>query len=390
MDGCVSASRCASSRRMLLLVAAIAGPSLAQAQALVSPPPNILLSTTFRTPLRYEEVLTRLGSYYQQQVGRILPLTFPEIVPQRHFETWHDLFVHFEPAEKGMSITVKRPTEGLSSRIVKSWMLDISGRVDASLPLEFKEEPPLQTVEADLFASGRDMMRAFQMDKAMKSIPTWEHAGLMVSAAPLSWIMMSPAGLHGVHHVKVEAESLAAARQILARLTQEVQKPGIYGAYSEESELRLAIHEMAAGGQTAPDPASGQAVYVPSPDETYFENKLRSDPDLARRSAAAQGQFTIRCRLDRSYPKVTASWSELTGYSRASGRYEAERRVGQSSIAGPKPPPVAAPPLTLRTKLPALRAGAYRIRLESEDNDGAHTRIDERTYWFDGKAFEEL
>jgi len=289
-----------------------------------------------------------------------------------------------------MTITVKRPTDGLYSRIVKSWMLEIAGRVDATLPLEFKEEPPLQTVEADLFASRRDMMRAFQTEKAMKSIPTWEHAGLMVSAAPLAWIVMSPAGMHGLHHVKVEAASIAAARELLARLTQEVQKPGIYGAYSEESEFRLEIHEMAAVGQTTPDPTSGQAVYVPSPDEKYFEDKLRSDPGVARRSAAAQGQFTIRCRLDKSYSKLTASWSELTGYSRASGRYESERPAGQSSIVGPKPPPVAAPPLMLRTKLPAIQAGAYRIRLEAEGTDGAHTRVDERTYGFDGKVFEEL
>ena len=47
-------------------------------------------------------------------------------------------------------------------------------------------------------------------------------------------------------------------------------------------------------------------------------------------------------------------------------------------------------PLTARTKLPALKPGAYRVRLEGEDTAGQAARIDERTYWFDGKTFEEL
>jgi hypothetical protein len=37
-----------------------------------------------------------------------------------------------------------------------------------------------------------------------------------------------------------------------------------------------------------------------------------------------------------------------------------------------------------------LKPGAYRVRLEGEDAAGQKGRIDERTYWFDGRTFEEL
>jgi hypothetical protein len=50
----------------------------------------------------------------------------------------------------------------------------------------------------------------------------------------------------------------------------------------------------------------------------------------------------------------------------------------------------ATTPSTARTKLTRLAPGAYRIRLDAEDASGHTTRIDERTYWFDGKVFEEL
>ena len=43
--------------------------------------PNTLLSTSFATPLTYDAALARLGSYYEEQVGRKLPATLPEIAP---------------------------------------------------------------------------------------------------------------------------------------------------------------------------------------------------------------------------------------------------------------------------------------------------------------------
>jgi hypothetical protein len=37
-----------------------------------------------------------------------------------------------------------------------------------------------------------------------------------------------------------------------------------------------------------------------------------------------------------------------------------------------------------------MQPGAYRVCLDAEESDGRTVRIDERIYWFDGKAFEEL
>ena len=364
--------------------------SAGHAQPLASAPsPNVMLSTRFLTPLGYEAALTRLGGYYQEQVGRILPLTLPEIAPKRHFEVWHDMFIHFDAAAKGMNVTIRRPTEGLGSRLVKTWMLDVAGRLEADLPLDFKEGPALQKVEADVFASRRDLARAFKSDSSMRPIPTWEHAGLLVSAAPMASITLSPSGIHGVHHVKIEAENAADARQMLAKLTQEIQKPGIYAVYSEEAEFDQEVRDLA-GGQSAEVSASTPGAYIPNPDQKYMEGRVRADPEMVKRSAAAQGQFAIRCRLDKAYRKLTINWSELTGYARVSGRYDAERAIGQGSLSGPKPSLPTAPPVTLRAKLPAIQPGAYRVRLEGEDTEGHTMRIDERTYWFDGKVFEEL
>ena len=85
----------------------------------------------------------------------------------------------------------------------------------------------------------------------MKPIATWEHAGLMVSAAPLTWVVMAPTGLHGVHHVTVAAESAAAAKQLLAKLMQGILKPGICAAYSEEAELDQEVRDLAGGKSAA-------------------------------------------------------------------------------------------------------------------------------------------
>ena len=47
-------------------------------------------------------------------------------------------------------------------------------------------------------------------------------------------------------------------------------------------------------------------------------------------------------------------------------------------------------PATARIKLPPLAPGAYRVRLDAEDAAGHTAAIDERTYRFDGKVFEEM
>jgi hypothetical protein len=257
------------------------------------------------------------------------------------------------------------------------------------MPLEFQEEAPLHEVEGDIEASRSDLAQALGTAASIRLITTWEHAGMMVSAAPLTWAVMAPAGLHGVHRVTVAAESAAAAKQLLAKLMQGVLKPGIYGAYSEEAELDQEVRNLASSQSAAVGVTASQAVYIPNMDEKYLQGKVRAEPEMVKRLAAAQGQYAIRFRVDRSYRKVTVNWVSLDGYARATGKYEGERALGQSALPNPKPPQ-AGSPLTARTKLVMLIPGAYRVRLEGESAAGQAGKIDERTYWFDGKTFEEL
>jgi hypothetical protein len=378
-----------SQRAWLLALALV---PVGRAQPLIGPPaPAVVLSTRFVTPLTYEAALARLAGYYDDEVGRPLPVAFPEIAPRCHFEAWHDMWVFFAPAVgQTTTVTLKRPTAGIASLLVKNWMLDLAGRLDAAMPLEFREEPPLHQVESDIEASRSDLARALGTTTSMRPMPTWEHAGMMVSAAPLTWVVLAPAGPHGIHHVTVAAENAAAAGQLLAKLMQGVLKPGIYAVYSEEMELDEEVRSLATGKAAAATAPSSPGVYIPNMDEKYLEGKVRAEPEMVKRSAAALGQYTVHFRVDKSYRKVFVGWMELTRYARATGKYDGERALGQSVLANPKLPPPPGSPLTAHTKLPKLAPGAYRVRLEGEDAAGQAAKIDERSYWFDGKTFEEL
>jgi hypothetical protein len=125
-------------------------------------------------------------------------------------------------------------------------------------------------------------------------------------------------------------------------------------------------------------------------DPLLMEGKIRADPEMHRRITVAQAQFDVRYRIDKPYRKVTVSWTELVHYTRADGKYEAERPVGQTATLAPKLPPQPGSHLVSRTRIESMPPGAYRIKLEGETQAGELTKIDERTFWFDGKSFEEL
>ena len=146
------------SKRAWLLALALV--PIGRAQPTVTPPaPAVVLTTRFVTPLTYEAALARLARYYDDQVGRELPVAFPEIAPHCHFEVWHDMWAFFAPDGGRTTVTLKRPTAGIASLLVKSWMLDLAGRLEAAMPLDFHEEPPLHQVEGDIEASRSDLAR---------------------------------------------------------------------------------------------------------------------------------------------------------------------------------------------------------------------------------------
>src|ERR1700758_3663205 len=121
-----------ASKRTLALAVALAVAmtlggwgALGRAQSLLSPPPaDLVLSTRFPKPLTYQAALARLDSYYDEQVGRRVAVALPEIAPHCHFEVWHDMWVFFDSSNGQTTVTLKHLTEGISSRLVKGWMLD--------------------------------------------------------------------------------------------------------------------------------------------------------------------------------------------------------------------------------------------------------------------------
>jgi hypothetical protein len=372
---------------LLLLLASAA---LAQLMPVAPPSPDVLISTQFQTQLSYDAALARVDEFLDEQVGRKSAAAFPPIAPQQHFDLWHDMWVTFETVAGGTKVTIKRPADGATNRLVKGWMLNLAGRMDAPVPLEFKDEAPLHSVEGDLYGSARDVARVFQADGSMKALPTWEHAGLVVSAAPLTSIILAPARSHGIHHFTVATETTAAAKQLWTRLQQGLLKPGIYAAYSEEAEIEDEIQHAAQGQADTVGATEAHAIYIPQMNPKLIESRLRANPEIIRRSAAAQGEYDIRFRIDKNYRKVVVKWTELAGYSRPNGKFQGERPLGQSAIAAPKMTGQPGSHLVARTKLEELKPGAYRISLEGEIAAGELAKIDERTFWFDGKTFEEL
>jgi len=200
---------------------------------------------------------------------------------------------------------------------------------------------------------------------------------------------MDPAGLHGVHHLTVMAETAAVAREVLSKVMQGAQKPCICAAYSETSELDREILSEVANRANILGPDSAGSVFVPGLSTKHIEDRVRAEPAMQKRIAEASGAYDIKYRVDKPYRQVTVTWIELQNYSRDTGKFSAERPAGRSQLSNPRTPQSGAQ-FNARTRMEPLPPGAYRIRLEGVPAAGQPVLIDERTYWFDGKSFEEL
>jgi len=369
-------------------MAIAAAAPLGRTQLIGVAPTQVLLSTQFRIPLTYEAALAKLDDFYQEQVGRKLDAAFPAIGPKQHYDVWHDIWVSFEPAGEQLQVTMKRPADNITGRLVRSWMLSFAGRLNAEIPLAYKELPPLQTADSDIFATQRDLA-AILPAQSLKPLATWQHQGLAAGASPMVSVVLDPAGLRGVHHVTVSADSAADAKQILARLLQGAQRPGICGVYSETAELDAEIYKEAQSKTDVVGANTTGTIYTPELTHRHQEDRVRADPEMQKRIQAAAGNIDIRYRIDKPYRQMIVTWTALDGYSRPTGQFQGERPLGRGTVATPKMTP-GAPPLTARTKLEPLKPGAYRVRLDGEFVAGQPVKIDERIFWFDGKVFEEL
>jgi len=50
-------------------------------------------------------------------------------------------------------------------------------------------------------------------------------------------LVLGSAGLHGIRHLTATAENAAAAKQLVAKVTAALAKPGICAAYAESVEV---------------------------------------------------------------------------------------------------------------------------------------------------------
>jgi hypothetical protein len=355
-------------------------------------PPNtdVLITTTFVTPITYAEALQHLDGYYDEQVGRKGAIAFPEIAPRQHFEVWHEMWAVFDPLDNRTRVTLKRQSDAGSTRIAKSSMLDIAGRLNAEMPLAFKEEPGLRSMVSEIYSSRKDLAAVLAAQPALRPLVSWLHSGLFVSADPLTRIGLSPAGPHGVRQLTVTAADLQTARSLMAKLQQAASIPGICSAFSEEVELDAELHDAAQNrNDTLTNGAAPPTLYHPQMDLKYIEGRLRSDPAMQKRIAAAKGSYNVRFRVDRAFRKVTVAWSQLAGYSVATGAFEGATDLGQTAVPNVRKPPPATAPMIARVHLEPLKAGIFRVRLSGDGMDGEAVQIDERVFRFDGKTFEE-
>jgi hypothetical protein len=347
---------------------------------------GVLLTAQFHTPRTYASALESLDTYYQEQVGRKLDRAFPKLDNNIHYEIWHDMWVFFAPDANGAQVTIKCQTDPATILLARGWMLQLSSRIAAETPLQFKEEPALREVSSEIYASRRDVASAFAARASFKLLPTWRHAGLLVSAAPLARVILASAGLHGVHNVTAAAETPLAARQLMATVTTSITRPCICAAYSELAELDQDIREKASDTNAT----TAQRVYLAQIDPKTIEASLRAEPATQKKLADTAGWYAVKFRIDKPFTRVQIRWSELVHYSRENGSFESERPLGESSVANPRMPPEPGAQLTGRTRLQPIQPGAYRILLEGQTATGGKIPIDQRDYWFDGKTFEEL
>lgn len=372
-----------------LLAIAAAGCCGAAAQFGIPRPPDVVLSGEFRTPLPEARVLAGLDGYYQEQVGRKLDAVLPEIAPHIRYEAWHDMWVYFAAEGGQLTVTMKRPTEAATEVLAKGWMLQMAGRAADDPEVRFQELPPMRYAEGDIYGSRRELVKVLEDRGEFRLVPTWQHAGLMVSVSRLARVVLAPAGTRGIHHFTAGAETLEAARRLAADVSRLRGEACVCAAYSEAGELEADLHRQALDKSVDMNSAAPAGLVLLEVDPKHIEDSLRLDPANQKRLAAAAGWYGVKYRIEAPYAAVTIRWSALDGYVRGSGAFTAQRVLGTAPAANVKPAG-AGKLLEQRIRLQALKPGAYRIAIEGETASGVKVAIDERDFWFDGQFFDEL
>jgi hypothetical protein len=345
-----------------------------------------LLTSQYRSPLTYEAALQKLADFYDTQVGKKLPMAFPEIGPRQHYDVWHDMWVSFSPGEAPLTVTMKRPSNNITNRVVRGWMLEFAGRLGAEIPIQYREYSYPVITEMEVYATHKDLTPIFKSMPAMKSLTSWQHLGLAVSAEPMLSVAMDHAGLHGMHHVTLLAENAAAMKQLSAALTQGMQRPCICGVYSELADIEQDVSKEVETATAGIGAHSTGMIFAPDSTLKHEQEVVRQRPEMKKRIMEANGNYDIKFRPDKPYARVTIVFIGMVGYDKETGIAGTEKILGRINVPNVRPPAPTSPPLNARIKMEPIKPGAYRIRLEGE----AGAPIDNRLFWYDGKVFEEM
>ncbi len=351
--------------------------------------PDVVLAGEFHTAIPAAQVLANLDSYYQEQVGRKLEAVLPEIAPGERYEVWRDMWVYFAGGDGQLTVTMKRPTEASTETLAKGWMLQFAARAAQDAAVTFQELPPMRNAGGAIYGSRRELARMLEDEPEFRAVPTWQHAGLMVSVSRLARVTLGDPGPKGAHPFTAGAPTAEAAKQLAAKVGRLRTEACVCAVYSESAEVGSDLRRLAEDKSVNISSTAVPGLVMLDGDPKQIETALRADPVNQRRLAAVSGWYDVKYRIEASYTRVTIRWSELAGYARPGGTFTAARELGSSTAAAVKP---AGPGrfLESRIKLAPLKPGAYRISIEGETAGGAKAAIDRRDYWFDGELFDEL
>jgi hypothetical protein len=376
---------------MQLLVAGflLLQPGLAGAQPAPDVAPKTVIETVFEAGLPPDQVRPRLELYYREQLGKASTEILGELGPGLYFDNWRRFYLSVKPSAAGSSITLRRAADSAQTRSVKSWMLEVAGRLLLEGPLSFHEAGAVQAVSLDVFGSRRDVAEAVKrVQPELRPMPS-KLSALFVAPDPFTEVELESGGSNGMNRLQVIMEKQADARSLLAKIQQSFKPARIAGVVDETTVVEQDLQKQAAEVELQTRMRAMGTLLTMGTGSRVFEDKVRNTPEMQKRLAAARDVYLVKYRLDQPYRKLVFRWSRLPNYSQTGGSLDGEVPLTQAAQANAVRTDGAEFP-SVRLQIPAIQPGAYRIRMDAEKGVGPPVALDDRTFWFDGKRFDEL
>ena len=221
----------------------------------------------------------------------------------------------------------------------------------------------------------------------LRPLPNWNYQVTFAAADPVALVEMERAGTNGLRRLSVSMENAARARALVEAVGR-LPRTCLCGVVNQTLALEEEIHRRAESLEREMHLRSGGIVLNLGTGTKGFEDKVRATPEMKKRAAAARDAYVVRYRLVRAYPRVLLRWSRLLNYHLQNGEFEGVKVMAETVLGAGRRSPDGQP-AAARLHVTGLEPGAYRLRLAATSAAG-ETRIDERTYWFDGKLFQEI